>query len=162
MGAPAGCTFTWTPNAFINNANGSPVISRRNLKTNTGIVSAQYNFTKRMNWTVRLRHYWSALNNTNFYNLKSDGYWDEIPFIPNKNLSLNTFNVDMFYTWDFKWGSRITFSWKNALGNNVVLNPYTNNNYSKNFLAVFNNPHSNEISLKIVYYLDYLNLKKKA
>ena len=39
--------------AFINNANGSPIISRRNLKSNTAILNAQYNFTKRMNWTVR-------------------------------------------------------------------------------------------------------------
>ena len=147
--------------AFINNANGSPVISRRNLKTNTGIVSAQYNFTKRMNWTVRLRHYWSALNNTNFYNLKSDGYWDEIPFIPNKNLSLNTFNVDMFYTWDFLLGSRITLSWKNALGNNVNINPYNSLTYLKNFSQSVSNPHSNEVNLKIVYFLDYLKLKNK-
>jgi hypothetical protein len=147
--------------AFMNNANGSPVISRRNLKTNTGIVSAQYNFTKRMNWTVRLRHYWSALNNTNFYNLKSDGYWDEIPFIQNKNLSLNTFNVDMFYTWDFLLGSRITLSWKNALGNNVTINPYDNTTYLKNFSQSVSNPHSNEVNLKIVYFLDYINLKNK-
>jgi hypothetical protein len=68
----------------------------------------------------------------------------------------------MFYTWDFKWGSRLTFNWKNALGSNVYLNPYNNYNYSKNFVAVFNNPHSNEFSIKIVYYLDYLNLKRKV
>ncbi|MEI9957272.1 MAG: DUF5916 domain-containing protein [Ferruginibacter sp.] len=77
------------------------IIARRDLKRVTSVINAQYNFTKRMNWTVRLRHYWSQLNNTNFYNLKSDGYWDERVFIPGQNINYNTFNIDMFYTWDF-------------------------------------------------------------
>jgi Domain of unknown function (DUF5916) len=147
--------------AFINNMNGSPVIARRNLKRNTGIVSAQYSFTKRMNWTVRMRHYWSALHNTNFYNLKSDGYWNEIAFIPNQNINYNTFNIDMFYTWDFLLGSRITLAWKNALGSNVLIDPYSNLSYFKNFGQSVSNPHSNELTVKIVYFLDYLKLKGK-
>lgn len=147
--------------AFINNTNGSPVISRRNLKTNTGIINTQYNFTKRMNLSLRVRHYWSATQNTNFYNLKSDGYWDEIAFISNKNISYNTFNIDMFYTWDFLLGSRITFAWKNALGNNAVIDPYINTTYFKNLAKSISNPHSNEVTVKIVYFLDYLKLKRK-
>jgi hypothetical protein len=147
--------------AFMNNTNGSPIISRRDTKTNISIVSAQYSFTKRMNATIRMRHYWSAINNTNFYNLKADGYWTEIPFIPNKNIGYNTFNVDMFYTWDFLLGSRITIAWKNALGNNNYINPYLYTNYLKNFGQSVSNPHSNEVSIKIVYFLDYLTIKKK-
>jgi Domain of unknown function (DUF5916) len=147
--------------AFINNMNGSPVIARRNLKRNTGIVSAQYSFTKRMNWTVRMRHYWSALQNTNFYNLKNDGYWNEVAFIPNQNINYNTFNIDMFYTWDFLLGSRLTIAWKNALGSNVIIDPYSNLSYFKNFGQSVSNPHSNELIVKIVYFLDYLKLKEK-
>ena len=147
--------------AFINNTNGSPVIARRNLKRNTGIINVQYNFTKRMNWTVRMRHYWSTISNTNFYNLKNDGYWDEIAFIPNQNINYNTFNIDMFYTWDFLLGSRITVAWKNALGSNVAIDPYTNLSYFKNFGQSVSNPHSNELTVKIVYFLDYLKLKEK-
>ena len=146
--------------AFMNNPDGSPVISRRNTKTNTGIISAQYGFTKRMNATIRLRHYWSALNNTNFYQLKPDGYWNEIPFINGKNIGYNTFNIDMFYTWDFLLGSRITLAWKNALGNNAYIDPYINTSYLKNFGRALDNPHSNEVTVKIVYFLDYLKLKK--
>ena len=147
--------------SFLNNSNGSPVIARRDLKRNTLLVNAQYNFTKRMNWTVRLRHYWSALENTNFYNLKPDGYWDEIAFIPNRNINYNTFNIDMFYTWDFLLGSRITIAWKNALGGFVNIDPYSNTTYFKNLGRTINNPHSNELTVKVVYFLDYLKLKGK-
>ena len=147
--------------AFKLNANGSPVIARRDVKTNTAIVSAQYNFTSRMNVNIRMRHYWSLLQNTNFYNLNPDGYWRDTTFFANENLNFNTFNVDMFYTWDFLPGSRLTIAWKNALGTNVSIDPYTNMTYVKNFGKVIDNPHSNEITVKIVYFLDYLKLKKK-
>jgi len=147
--------------SLLINPNGSPVIARRDVKRNTTILSAQYNFNARMNLNIRMRHYWSLLDNTNFYDLKSDGYWNEIAFMPNQNFNFNTFNVDMFYTWDFLPGSRVTIAWKNALGGNILINPYANMNYMKNFGRVINNPHSNEITAKIVYYLDYLRLKGK-
>lgn len=147
--------------AYITNPDGSPVIARRNVKRVTSIISSQYNFNSRMNLNIRMRHYWSLLENTNFYNLKSDGYWDEIAFIPNQNLNFNSFNIDMFYTWDFLLGSRLTIAWKNALGNNVSIDPYSYMTYGKNFGKVIDSPHSNEITVKIVYFLDYLNLKKK-
>ena len=147
--------------AYKTNTNGSPVIARRNIKTNTAIISGQYNFTSRMNVNIRMRHYWSQLKNTNFYNLNADGYWRDTTFFANENLNFNTFNVDMFFTWDFLPGSRLTIGWKNALGNNVSINPYTNMTYFKNFGKVVDNPHSNELTLKIVYFLDYLKFKKK-
>lgn len=147
--------------SFLSNPDGSPIIARRNVKTNTAIASAQYSFTSRMNVNIRMRHYWSILNNTNFYNLKPDGYWDEVPFINGQNLNFNTFNVDMFYTWDFLLGSRLTVGWKNALGNNVSIDPYANTTYLKNFGRVIDNPHSNEVTVKLVYFLDYLKLRKR-
>ncbi len=147
--------------SFLKNPDNSPVIARRNVKTNTFILSAQYNFDARMNWTVRMRHYWSLLNNTNFYYLKKDGYWNEVAFIPGQDVNFNTFNLDMFYTWDFLPGSRLTIAWQNALGANVSIDPYTNMSYIKNFGKVLDNPHSNEITVKVVYFLDYLKFKKK-
>ena len=147
--------------SLIINSNGSPVISRRNVKTNTFIVSSQYNFNSRMNINVRMRHYWSILQNTNFYNLNSDGYWRDTTYLNNLDLNFNSFNVDMFFTWDFLLGSRLTIAWKNALGGNVSIDPYSNKTYFRNFGKAVDNPHSNEITVKIVYYLDYLKLKRK-
>ena len=114
-----------------------------------------------MNVNIRMRHYWSILQNTNFYNLKPDGYWRDTTFFANENLNFNTFNVDMFFTWDFLLGSRLTIAWKNALGGNVNIDPYSNSTYFKNFGRAVDNPHSNEITVKIVYFLDYLKLKRK-
>jgi hypothetical protein len=140
---------------------GAPIIGERNIKINTTVISSNYNFNPKMNLSIRLRHYWSQVHYLSFYDLKDDGYWASRNFTPGFDQNFNTFNVDMFYTWDFLLGSRITFAWKNALGANVNIDGITNNTYIKNFSRIFDYPHSNEVSLKIVYYLDYLTLKKQ-
>jgi hypothetical protein len=132
-----------------------PIISYRKVKTNNIILGAQYNFTPRMNWTVRLRHNWTHVEQLSFYKLNLNGSWYDYRFVPNLNKNFNAFNVDMFYTWDFKWGSRLTLAWKNALGGNVSIDPYTNSSYTKNLGRMFSSPHSNEVSLKIVYFIDW-------
>lgn len=141
---------------------GAPIIGRRDLKTNSTVLSALYNFNAKMNLNVRLRHYWRQVHYTGFYNLKDDGYWTEKNFVPGYDQNFNTFNVDMFYTWDFLLGSRITLTWKNALGTNVNIDGVANQTYLKNFSSVFKYPHSNELSIKAVYYIDYLTLKKSV
>jgi hypothetical protein len=113
-----------------------------------------------MNFTIRLRHYWSNVVYHHFYDVKPDGYWTERTFAPGHDFNFNTFNIDMFYTWDFLPGSRITLSWKNALGADVYLDENEYHTYFKNFSKTFGSPHSNEVSLKVVYYIDYLNLKR--
>jgi Domain of unknown function (DUF5916) len=146
---------------FFDPISGAPIIERRDIKTNTSILSANYSFNPGMNMSMRMRHYWRQVLNTNFYDLKNDGYWAERPFASGYNQNFNTFNLDMFYTWDFLPGSRITFAWKNALGADVNIDGIANNTYYKNCNRIFEYPHSNEVTLKIVYYLDYLNLQRK-
>jgi hypothetical protein len=143
---------------FVPSTNNDIIMTTRNIKRTTNIFSAQYGFTPRMNMTIRLRHYWSYVNNKKFHTLRQDGFLDDAPFLDGYNQNFSTFNMDMFYTWDFLWGSRLTFTWKNALGGITELDPYLFNTFRKNFNQVLQNPHSNEISLKMVYFLDYLKL----
>jgi hypothetical protein len=146
---------------FVPSTNNDIIFTTRDLTRVTSILSAQYGFTARMNFTIRMRHYWSYLQNNQFHTLKPDGFFNDIPFIDGYNQNFNSFNIDMFYTWDFLWGSRLTFAWKNAIGGIVNLDPYQYNSFRKNLGEMFVRPHSNEVSLKVVYYLDYLKLKKR-
>ena len=142
------------------NLTGEPILGQRTVKTDYSVLGAAYNINPLMNFTIRLRHYWSNVVYHHFYNVKPDGYWTERTFAPGHDFNFNTFNVDMFYTWDFLPGSRITLSWKNALGADVYLDENEYHSYFKNFNKTFDSPHSNEVSLKVVYYIDYLNLKR--
>ena len=148
----------------INSTGGiynDPVIALSNVPTKNIVLSAQYGFTAKMNCNIRVRHNWTHVQNKAFYKIKQDGYWYDVPFVEGRDRNFNAFNIDFFYNWDFKRGSRITVGWKNALGNNTYFNPYNNTTYSKNLNNIFTNPHSNEVTLKVIYYLDYLSLKNR-
>jgi hypothetical protein len=146
---------------YRDGATGEPVLGKRDVKSNYTIIGGTYNFSPVMDLTVRMRHYWSRVNYLDFYNVMDDGYWTDRTYEAGHDQNFNTFNLDMFYTWYFLSGSRIILSWKNALGNDVDIDGMINRTYTKNFTTVFHNPHSNELTLKIVYYIDYLKLAKR-
>jgi hypothetical protein len=134
--------------------------ARRKVNTYENIISSKYSFNNKMGITFRARHYLSTVTNKEFFLLQQqDG-----KLIPNSSFSrqvdqnLNIFNIDMVYTWEFAPGSFINVVWKNQVYDftNVV-----EEEYFKNFGKTFNADKNNNISVKIIYYLDYLQLKKK-
>lgn len=140
---------------------GEPIIGRRDIKQFTSLVTAVYNFKARMNLTARARHYWSGVHYQYFYDVLPDGNWKDRPYINGNDQNLNLFNLDMFFTWDFRLGSRLIIAWKNALGPDAYVNADEGSKYYENFRKSFSIPHSNEVSVKFVYYVDYQQLKKK-
>jgi hypothetical protein len=139
-----------------------PVIGRRHVKEVTAGLNGVYNFKARMNLTMRLRHYWSDVHYLSFYKVDPTGRWLPTAFSPGRDQSFNAFNIDMFYTWDFLLGSRLIVAWKNALGPDVFLNRATFNNYGKNLEGVLTSPHSNELSVRLVYFVDYNSLRRRS
>ncbi len=138
--------------------NGKPILARRKYTDVSTVISGIYNFTSRMNLTFRARHFWNKLDNTNLYNILPDGNWTErFDFKPSDyNQNYNSFNIDVFYTWDFRLGSRIVLGYKNWLGDDFSRSiPMLNNHsYLRNARSVFNNPHGNEVTLRLIYFLD--------
>ena len=145
--------YTWSDNTQI-------IFARRGVKTVENILTAKYNFTNMMGINLRIRHYYSSVDNKEFFNLQQvDGSLKPNPaFTTNANQNVNYFNVDMVYTWQFAPGSFINVVWKNAVYD------YTNvveENYFKNFGNTMEADQNNNISFKVIYFLDYLQLKKK-
>lgn len=147
--------------AFIRETNGDPIIGRRKNIDFTTLINGIYNFTPRMNLTLRARHYWSRVRYVSFFNVKDDGYWADRAFIPGRDQNVNIWNLDMFYTWDFNYGSRLIIGWKNWLGNDFQLNGERFNNYAKNFAQVLQEPHGNELTVRLIWFIDYNKLRSK-
>ncbi|HEY8894467.1 MAG TPA: DUF5916 domain-containing protein, partial [Niastella sp.] len=112
--------------------------------------------------TFRARHFWNNLRNTNLYNIKPDGYWTErTDLIPdNYNVNYNAFNLDVFYTWDFRLGSRLILGWKNWLAKDYAyhINGYNYKSYGSNAGQLFSTPHGNEFTIRFIYFLNYQQL----
>jgi len=148
---------------FIFDNSNEPVLARRKFTDVSTIVSGTYNFTSRMNLTFRARHYWNKLENTNLYYANNDGYWTErLDLKPSDyNANYNIFNLDVFYTWDFKLGSKIIIGYKNWLGNDYLnaLSFTDNKLYGKNLVNLFSIPHGNELTLRFIYFINYQDLR---
>ena len=64
----------------------------------------------------------------------------------------------MTYTWQFAPGSFLNIVWKNAV---VSFEDMIEPGYFKNFENTLQNDQNNNLSLKVIYFFDYLNFKKK-
>jgi hypothetical protein len=142
-------------------ADGKPILGRRELVNNTLVMSGIYNFTPRMNLTFRARHYWSSVKYVAFFDVQPDGWWTDRPFVEGKDRNYNAFNLDAFFTWDFRLGSRIIIAWKNALGPEEVIDGKLYNGYMKNLGQTLSSPHSNEVTFRFIYFLDYNQIAGK-
>lgn len=111
-----------------------------------------------MSLSFRLRHYWSKAEYKQYYRLGDDGYLNGYDtYAYNHNVSFNAFNIDMVFYWQFAPGSELNLVWKNSL---LKTDPLVNTNYYDNVKTSLNSPQNNMISLKVLYYLDYMRIKK--
>ncbi len=147
---------------FVNwvalNGNQS-IFSRYDRNTVENTMDAKYSFTNKMGLQLGVRHYWSDRRNKDFYNLNAAGRLDPYtgPALK-KDRNYNVFNIDLVYIWQFSPGSELSITYKNAAETNEGF--YTKH-YTRNIDYVLSGPQNNSLSVKILYYVDYLNLAKK-
>lgn len=148
---------------FYETINGSNVFkdlvfSRRNRHTIENRIDAKYNFNTKSGITISARHYSSKVVQKDLYDLRTDGtlYPTKHTSIPLNNQNFNIFNIDAVYTLQFAPGSFVNVVWKQE---GQRFDRETDNLYFKNFSNTLSEPQNNNLSVKIIYYLDYLDLK---
>jgi hypothetical protein len=121
-------------------------------------MTLKYNFNDKMGINARIRHYWSKVDYKEYFTLLDNGRLQKnTTFNGNENQNVNFFNIDMTYTWQFAPGSFLNIVWKNAV---VDFRDQLERSYFKNFTNTIEADQNNNFSLKVIYFLDYLNLKK--
>ncbi|HEV8284775.1 MAG TPA: DUF5916 domain-containing protein [Chitinophagaceae bacterium] len=144
---------------FVTISGGDIIFGRRNRNTIENILTLKYNFNDKMGLNTRIRHYWSKVDYKEFFTLLQNGDLQKnTVFNENSNQNVNFFNIDMTYTWQFAPGSFLNIVWKNAVN---TFEDLVKQNYFKNFGNTVQADQNNNLSLKVIYFLDYLNLKKK-
>ena len=137
------------------------IFSRRDVRSVENVLNIKYNFTNRMGFTIRARHYWSKVNPLQFYELDQYGKLQTpaSPFTQNVNQNYNYLSVDMVYNWQFAQGSFFSIVWK---GIGESFNRQFEKNYVKNLENTVNGPQFNSLSVRVIYFLDYLTFKNKV
>ncbi|UOQ97326.1 carbohydrate binding family 9 domain-containing protein [Hymenobacter sp. 5317J-9] len=138
---------------------GQVILGRRDVATVSNVVSTAYTFTNRMSFTLRLRHYTSNVHYRDFSALGNDGDEKLVDYRRNRDNTYNAFNVDAVYSWWFAPGSQVSIVWKNA-GSTFLQAEEATPLYFDNFNNTINTPHNNSVSVKVLYYLDYLTLRR--
>jgi hypothetical protein len=138
---------------------GSIIFGVRYLTNVTNTIEARYLFRNNLSLGLRARHYWARGDYKSFYSLTEEGRLiDNISYDQNHDFNFNAFNIDIVFQWQFAPGSAINLVWKNSIyheGNEVI------NRYSENLNNTFEAKQLNTVSLKILYFFDYLYLRKK-
>lgn len=137
------------------------IFSRRNVNSVENVLNIKYNFTNKMGLTLRARHYWSKVNPLQFYEL--DTYGDlktpTSPFTQNVRQNYNYLSVDMVYNWQFAQGSFFSIVWKDI---GESFNRQFEKNYTKNLTNTINGQQFNSLSVRVIYFLDYLTFRNKV
>jgi hypothetical protein len=134
------------------------LFGKRNVENITSSITADYIFTPDLSLAFRLRHYWINVNYLEFFNLTNDGKFTLSDYSGSEDFAVNTFNIDMVFKWNFAPGSELLLVWKNAV--------YRQNSgealktgYFKNLEQTLNSPTANSLNIKLLYYIDWQNVK---
>lgn len=141
------------------------VFGQRTIQTLENTLTSRYLFKNDMALSVTARHYWSKGQYHQFYLLNDDGtLTPDNTYAGDYNFNTNFFNVDVSYSWQFVPGSSFILTYKNE----IYRDPYPvepvefGYHYDSDLRHTLKSPQTNSISLKVLYYLDYSYLKKKA
>ncbi|WP_139261470.1 DUF5916 domain-containing protein [Bacteroides luti] len=154
---------TWS---FLQNAigyvdknivNDSIFFGRRNISEMDNIFTVKYSLSNKSSLNLRLRHYWSNVRYQEYYLLKHNGDMQHYETKRNYDTNVSLFNSDVSYTWQFLPGSELSVVWKNYYS-------FTDQNrkadYFNNLKNVFSHSLLNNLSLRVIYYIDYKGIKK--
>lgn len=137
-----------------------PKIAFVDFKEVTSILSGIYNFTPRINLTLRVRHYWSNVPVNRIAHLDDKGYPVSPTPVSGVTDNVNYFNTDAFFTWDFRYGSRFIIGYKSWLGDDESVDPAIYKNYFSNLAQSFSLRHGHELTVRFIYFLDYNQFRK--
>ena len=134
------------------------IFGRRDRITYTNSLEGKYTVNNKMNFNLAIRHYWSYVNNHNFFTLQEDGTLIEnFTFTTNKDFSFNTWNLDLSYSWWFAPGSQISILYRNS---SALFNREFSRNYDTNLKEAIDNQNLNHVfSISLRYFIDYNSLK---
>lgn len=140
------------------NALHTIIFGKRNLQNVTSSITADYIFSPDISLAFRLRHYWLAVAYQEFFDLIPDGSLIGTNYQNPEDFIVNSFNVDLVLKWNFAPGSELLLIWKNAVYEQQKGEGLPEN-YFANLESLSALPVSNSFNIKLLYYLDWQQIK---
>ncbi len=147
---------------YVTNVGDDIVFGQRKQKTIENGIEASYNFNSYHGLSLTFRNYWSTVTyNEDLFTLLDNGSVSNTGHTVNNigydpNVNFNTWNFDFRYSWQFAPGSQLTALYRNSLFN---FDTASDNNFSDSLGTLFDQPIEHIFSLRLVYYIDFNNIK---
>jgi len=134
-------------------------IGTRNTAYLENRITSNYIFNNKMSLSFRARHYWAKAEYLKYGVLLDNGRLTDTDYSDNHDVNFNTFNIDMVYSWRFAPGSELALVWKNSISksDDVIAHRFVNN-----LKSTFDSTRFNSLSVKLLYYIDYMSLRKNS
>ena len=148
--------------SYVTQFKDEVIFGVRDQKKVENAINASYNFNTKQGLNLSFRHFWSTARfaDGEFSTLKDQGelfsYDYEINDENDPDANFNIWNLDLSYRWQFAPGSEAVLLYRNAIFNEDKLSYL---DFDDSLDNLFAQPARNNISLRIVYFIDYNNLK---
>ncbi|MDO6596817.1 DUF5916 domain-containing protein [Oceanihabitans sp. 2_MG-2023] len=142
--------------------NDAIIYGQRDQETIINSISGSYNFNSFHALNLTFRNYWSTVTyEDDLYALQEngrlnqdDGYTKED--VDNPDVNFDTWNLDLSYSWQFAPGSQLTALYRNNLLN---FSNASEEDYFTSLDNLFKEDINHTFSIRMVYYIDYNNVK---
>lgn len=148
--------------SFVMQKREQIIFGVRDQKSIENSLNGSYNFNTRQGLNLSFRHFWSTASfaKNNYSELIEKGNLRPIDYeITNRNdpdANFNIWNLDLSYRWQFAPGSEAVLLYRNSIFNEDKL---SNLNFEESLDNLFEQPARHNVSLRIVYFIDYNRVK---
>ncbi len=149
--------YGWVETEYTEEGTITTWFGKRDVTTVSNILNVRYIFNTKVSLTLRARHYWSKADYYDYYTLQNDGSLLPAEYTENPDINFNALTADLNFGWYFAPGSELSLMWKNSIysqGQELV------KNYFRDFSQTISSPQTNGLSIRFLYYIDYLYVKK--
>lgn len=149
-------------NSFIKLEPKQEIFGVRDVQSIENSIQASYNFSTKQALNLNFRNFWSIADfkENSFSVLQNNG--DLLPINyqitegNDPNANFNIWNLDLSYRWQFAPGSEAILLYRNSIFN---FDNQSDIEFSKSLQNLFQEDLRQNLSLRLVYYIDYNNVK---
>lgn len=148
--------------SYVDRQNYSVIFGNRDQKSIENSLNGSYNFNTNQGLNLSFRHFWSTATfaKNNYTVLESDGKLRPVDYLITENndpnANFNIWNLDLSYRWRFAPGSEAVLLYRNAIFNEDRLSQL---NFNESLDNLFSQPARHNVSLRVVYYINYNQVK---
>lgn len=148
--------------SFVNLEPEDIIFGNRDMKSLENSIQASYNFNTRQAINLSFRNFWSTANYSEeeYTSLNEDGSLRHVAYEytpeDDPNVNFNIWNLDVSYSWQFAPGSEAILLYRNSIFNEDKLSELP---FDKSLDNLLKQPARHNISLRVVYYIDYNNIQ---